>query len=129
MSAVLLAIKRLLVSGEVAAVVSNRIFPVVAPADAALPYVLVHLVSEADEQMLTGAGEFPEARVQVDIVASAGSAAIDAGEAVKRALQNVTNQTIGDRTVQMHKVGVDFTDYDDKRQFCRRVMEFAVRWR
>jgi predicted RNA-binding protein Jag len=113
----------------VTSVVGDRIYPLRAPQLSPDGYIIVTQVQEFDPQLLASASEYPQTRIQVECITVNARDVIPLGEKVKKALQNITNQAVGSWTATVHKIGVDFTDYSDDRQVCRRVMEFAVRWR
>jgi hypothetical protein len=137
MSALTTVIAILVEDDAIAAVVSNRIYPVVATQGAPRPHLVVSLVSEEDEQMLSGAGGYPESRVSVECIADTATAADALGEAVKGALGDVTHRTVGEIdaspslavTATVYKAGADITDAADDRSVFRRVLDFMVRWR
>jgi hypothetical protein len=137
MSATRIAILALLGDPLLESLVDTRIYAVSAPQGATFPYLVVSLVSELDEQMLAGAGVYPEARVSIACVAKSAAEADAIGEAVKLAIQDTTNAPITDgesppgfsATATIMKEATDFQDHSDDRSVFRRVMDFSVRWR
>jgi hypothetical protein len=137
MSALTTAIALLVEDEAVAGLVADRIYPVVAMQGAPRPHLVVTLLSEEDAQMLDGAGGYPESRVSVECIADTATAADALGEAVKGALEDVTNQVVGEIdsspslavVATVYKAGADITDAADDRSVFRRVLDFMVRWR
>jgi hypothetical protein len=128
MSAVSLTINALLAQASVTALVSTRIKPFPLPQGLALPAIAVAMSAEDEEYLLGGASQYPEATVQIHCTATAASAAIDLGEAVKIALRDL-HYTASGADALFTKEPVDFTDFADDLSTHRRVMSFAVRWR
>lgn len=136
MSALRITIAALLAAPGVSAAVGARVYPFIAPQGSAWPHIIVGLVSEDDEQMLSGAGLFFDARVEVACIATSATAADALGEAVKVALQDVTNQAFDDgelppgfsAVATILKDGADVSDYSDDLTVFRRIMDFRVRW-
>jgi len=137
MSALELAIRLLQTAGPVTAIVDIGVWPGIAPQVAAMPYVVVNLIGETDEQMLSGAGRMYETRLEIACVAGSITAANALGEAVKTALEDLTNHSVigaGDPPADLGRVntwktGADVTDWSDDRSSFRRLMDFGLRWR
>lgn len=131
MSGIGIVIAKLRATPEVIAVTTDgRIYPIVAPEKTAMPFITIELSSEADQQMLGGAGGYYSTRVTVSTLATTATQANEMGELVKKALGDVTKATIaGAKDVDIVKQGTDFSDYADDRSVYRRAMDFYVQWR
>ncbi len=130
MSALSIVITSLIGSSAVTDVVGTAVYPIAAPQGFAIPYVLVSLIGENEDQLINGASGYYESRVLVSCVCKDPTSANALGEAVKAALGDITKQTIGSATsVDVMKDGADFTDHSDDRSVFRRVLDFTVRWR
>lgn len=128
MSAVSLTIKALLADNPVKAVTSTHIYPFPIPLGTALPAIAVGMSGEDDQYTLSGANQFPESSVQIHCIAAKAKDAIELGEKVKSALQDL-HYTTGGADAWWSKEPLDFTDFADDQLTYRRVMSFAVRWR
>lgn len=131
MSAISLTIQALLAAPDVTAVVSNRIQPHPVRQGTALPAIAVTMSAENMEYLLGGASQYPQSSVQIHCLGTAASEAVELGEAVKLALQDL-HYTSAD-TPPVHasfsKDAVDFMDFSDDLTTYRRVMSFDIRWR
>jgi hypothetical protein len=131
-SAIRIVIEQLkLVAPVVSAIGSERkIYPIAAPEDGALPYLVVNRISERDFGCLGGAGRYYESRVQIDINGATASAVDSIGTAVKLGLDSIVKATIaGAIDVDIWPADTDYTDVSDIRSTYRRVMDFYVNWR
>lgn len=115
---------------EVAALVGNRVYPVLAPQGAAFPNIALTLVSDNDDMLLSGAAQFPESRVSVVSRGLTATQMMNIADTVKVALRNITHRTVGDALdVCIHKAGTDFTAaFDDPLSF-EQTTDYMVRWR
>jgi len=81
------AIRNTLVTNTaVAALIGSRVFPVLAPATAALPFVTWRRISVQRQQSLSGPIGVPTVSLSVDIFAETYEAARDIADAVRRCL-------------------------------------------
>lgn len=130
MSALQIAVDLLKDSSEVIDIVTeNRVYPVVAPQNAAVPYVIVSLASGNDEQLLSGAARIYTSRIQVDCLAASAALSMTLGDAVGEALEDVVKAAISGFIADVMRDGVDFTDFSDDRTAFRRVIGFTVIWK
>lgn len=75
-----------LADASVAALVSTRVYPDMAPQSPTLPYIVVQRIDAIREQALSGAAGCGTARVQVDTYAASKSSAWSVAEALRTAL-------------------------------------------
>ncbi len=136
MSAVLIVSTLLRRDGDVVAIVGDRVFSIVAPQGAPAPHVVLGMSGERDEQILVGAGRYPETRATVACIATTPTAAIELGETVKRAIEDINSAVVDNDSpaafrfeATIFKDGADVTDHSDDRTIFRRVIDFRVRWR
>jgi len=121
----------LIASAAVLALVDrNSVYPILFPQNAVPPCLVLNIVGNRDEQMLSGPGGYFEARVGVECLAETPSAAIELGTAVLSALGGIVKQTVGTATdVDITFAGIDYTDSSDDRSMCRRILHFTVRYK
>lgn len=134
MSATAIAVRLLLADEDLAAAVSNRVYPVVAPQEKALPYIVVSLAYEDQDVVLEGQRDGYSSRVSIHCVADEAPAADRLGEAAKRALTSITHQTVTDANdtpfaiASVLKQGTDLIDFNEARTVFRRLMDYSIRW-
>lgn len=128
MSALAIVINLLVANGDVAGATGGRIYPLVAPQGKPLPFVTVSVVAEEDSQMLEGAGRFYDALVSVAGHAASAADADELAEAIKTAIEDVTNEVVDEKTATVLKAGADVMDHSDDRSIYRRTVDYRVRW-
>lgn len=128
MSGISVTIKALLANATVTGASGTRIYPFPIPLGTALPAIAVGMSGEDDQYTLSGANQFPESSVQIHCIAAKAKDAIELGEKVRGALQDL-HYTTGGADAWWSKEPLDFTDFADDQSTYRRVMSFAVRWR
>lgn len=117
-------------SSGVSALVGTRVFPDLAPQDAAVPLLVVTVVSDVAEQTLSGgiAGTLANARVQVDAYAKTRLGAEALAVEALLALGNLKTAKTRPGGLDVWAVGPGRHLYDDEAQLYRVVLEFNV-WR
>jgi hypothetical protein len=134
MSATGLVIQLLLQDSDVAALVDEAVFPIIAPTDVSLPYITVRVIAEDAEYVLGGDTGAFDARIEV-ACHHRNFAKVDAlGEAVKGALicnietevKDAKDKALG--TITTWKAGADISDVTEDRKIFRRLMDFRGRW-
>lgn len=115
-------------SGDVTALVATRVFPDVAPQDAALPLMVVTVIDDVPASTLNGnvGATLSNARVQVDAYAKTRAEAAAVAAAVKGALGDLKTAKAGGLDVWASTSGRNL--YDDETQSYRVLTEFNV-WR
>lgn len=115
----------------IAKTTARRLYPGQAPQEATTPYVVFNLDGGADPQMLEGAGGYPEVRVVAECLGSSASEALDVGDAIHAALDNVVKATIAGiaSDIDIYWQGFDITDPADAMALSRRSIHFYVRAR
>lgn len=129
MSAVDITTKALLADGPVTAITSTRVNPGMFPQGGTYPAIAVHLIAEADEYLMAGAGQYYESRVSIECVATSYTVCATLATAVIAALQDQHLAALAGRTATFFKETTDVTDYTDETEVHRRIMDFRVRWR
>jgi hypothetical protein len=135
-SAVSIVTQLLLQHHGVAQWVDQAVYPVEAPQECPLPFIVIRLVAESSDYALTGTTGGFDARVEVSCHARTFSACDALGEMVKGALSDVVNQAVtyddespptylGAATIW--KTATDVSDVSSDRKTYRRVMDFRVR--
>ena len=136
MSGINITTKTLLASPAVTLVVGQRIYPLFSPQGAALPNIIVHLISEPDHNMLSGAGKYYESRVSVEC-RTAGNVPqlFGLANAVIAAMQDKIEYGIASCVATIRKEGSDETDSSDEANAqgtvdsVRRIIDFYIHWR
>lgn len=139
MSALVLAIRRLLAVPAVATAVDHQVFPVRVPSGAVRPYLSVTLVSEAPmTTTLEGASIEHDARVSVAVLADTATQADAIGELIKAALGNLLlvdvelpnspPEPLG-TIVNSSKLGADALSWSTDGTVFQRAIDFEIRWR
>ncbi|MDB5541231.1 MAG: hypothetical protein JWQ89_2958 [Devosia sp.] len=112
----------------VTAKVGARIYPVEAPQQATMPSLVLHLVDERDERMLSGAGRYPVARFIVDCIGETFGQAAGLGLTVKDALRDWTG-TVEGFSAYFDCDEIDHFDRGERGDLWRRRLGFEARFR
>lgn len=134
MSATAIAVRLLLADEDLAAAVSNRVYPVVAPQEKSFPYIVAGLAYEDQDVVLEGQRDGYSSRIAIHCVAADAPAADRLGEAVKQALASIINQTVTDAdgapfaVATALKQGTDLIDFNEARTVFRRLIDYSIRW-
>lgn len=136
MSALVITTQTLLAGAEITAMVGTRVYPVFVPPDAAYPNIAVHLVHQAEETLLPGPSEFPEARVMIECRSRRGILEADEiAEKVIAWLRDKHLYVVDNSHATFRKEGTDETDASDTvnqngfPDVVRRFFDFYVRYR
>lgn len=113
---------------SVTAKVADRIFAIELPPKAAFPALVLHLVDERDERMLTGAGQYPLARLIVDCIGETFGQAAGTGALVKDALRDWSG-TVEGFFVAFDHDDIDHFDRAETGKLWRRRIGFQARFR
>lgn len=104
-------------NGGVSALVGTRIYPVVGPRLATLPYIIYQRISQTHEHHTTAAAGLTTPRWQITCVASSASGAAALGEAVREALDGFRG-TMGSggntASVRMCHLDNEIEGFEDK---------------
>jgi hypothetical protein len=135
MSVMALTARLLKRHGAIASNVATRVYPVSAPQQARLPYLLIDLVTEAGVYTLSGAARWYEARVSVAVIAEKAIDADALGELVRNALEDQCGEIfdVGSPPKRLGEaefmyVGSVFDESED-RSTHRRLLDFETKWR
>jgi hypothetical protein len=127
MSAVAVTIQALLANPAVTQLVTNRVWPSLAPQDAPTPNIIVHRISESDDLLLRGHAQFPLARISVECRGTTFRAADGLGEAVDAALKPLHRESLSGQSVSFSKQGTDVSGFADDSKIHTRILDFYVR--
>lgn len=135
MISVNIATKILLADSVVAGIVGTKVHPIDAPQDMAFPHIVVHLISEKEEDMLGGSSQLRDGRVSIETRTDDIVQLNILGEAVIDAMRDKLELPIAGAIVTTRKAGTDETD--SARQtgptggspVYRRITDFYVFWR
>jgi hypothetical protein len=134
MSALAIITQALLASEAFTNIVDSKVYPIMAPQNAARPYTVLHLVDNEDTPHLGGAGRYYRSIVQADHYAemtSEGAATVvRLGDAAIEALNGIVKAKIaGCVDVDVLLGAVDFTESFLEANTHRRYTQFTCRWR
>jgi hypothetical protein len=121
--------------GAIAANVATRVYPVSAPQQARLPYLLIDLITEAGTYTLAGAARWYEARVSVAVIAEKAIDADALGELVRAALEDQYGEIleVGSPSIRLGEAEFRYVtsmfDESEDRSTHRRLLDFETRWR
>lgn len=125
----------LLANGAVTAIVGDKVHPLEAPQDMAFPHIVVHLVSEPEEDMLDGSSQLRDGRVSCETRTTDIDQLSILGEAVIDAMRDKLELHIAGAIVTTRKAATDETDAARQtgpsggRSVYRRITDFYVFWR
>lgn len=135
MSSVNIGVKTLLSDAAVIAIVKDRIYPITVPQNAKAPYIVVHLISEPEEDLLSGSSQLRDGRISIESVAEDVPTLSTLGEAAIDAMRDRIEFPIAGCIVTTRKAGTDETDHGDQTAatgypvFVRRITDWYVFWR
>lgn len=136
MSSIVIAVQLLLEEPAVTAIVGQRVYPVFPDPGAQMPYIVVYLVSESEEDLLGGASQLRDGRVSIESVTAGDVVALlPLGEKVIAAMRDKVNYPIANCTVTTRKADSDVTDASQQTagngvvSSVRRITDFYTFWR
>lgn len=135
MISVNIATKILLADSAVAAIVGQNVHPIEAPQDMTFPHIVVHLISEKEEDMVSGSSQLRDGRVSVETRTDDIAVLNVLGEAVIDAMRDKLELHIAGAIVTTRKAATDETDSAKQtgpsggRAVYRRITDFYVFWR
>ncbi|MFN9110104.1 MAG: DUF3168 domain-containing protein [Bacteroidota bacterium] len=129
-----IVVSLLLDDAGVAALVGNRIFPVLAPQNAVMPNIVVTQISDNDPPHLGGASRLPDSRLSIVSRGSTATEMMNVADAVKAALRDVIHQSVGGSPplsddVTIWKTAVDITSVFDNPTTYEQSVDYMIRWR
>lgn len=92
---------------DITDVVSDRIYPDVAPEGADLPYITVNVVSTFHSHHMTAASGLAQARVQIDCWTTSSTGRETLSEAVREALDGYRGGSMGDDSLDVRSVHLE----------------------
>lgn len=107
-------------------------FMVVASQTATKPFLIMSSVGGTDEVTLSGQGQYPRERIQIECVASSYTAARQIADLVYAALVDTIKESIpalNVKDVDIVAAGSEITDYSDDRASFFILADYRVRWR
>ena len=107
MSAETAIVAYLAASGRVTALVSSRIYPVMAPADGALPSVVYQRISGPRELLHDGPSGQSEARLQLSVTAERYATCKEVIQALRMALDGQKGRAPDAETTRVLEIGVE----------------------
>lgn len=129
-SAIDIGVAACLAQPEIAALVSDRVFPNVAPQGSDFPNVVVYQSGESDDLILSGpSADFPEARLSFVCRALTATSMLDLGDNLKDTLKTILRQRFVGREASFIKTATDVTGFADDPPVHERTIDFHVRWR
>lgn len=124
----------LLDDAGVAALVGNRIYPLLAPQNSVMPNIVITQISDNDPLHLGGASQLPESRVSVVSRGQTVTEMMNIADAVRAALRDIIHETVGSSPVLssdvcVYKTAVDITATFDNPTVYEQSVDYMVRWR
>lgn len=136
MSGLAIAVQAALAESAITALVGQRIYPIYAPQNAGLPYIVVHKIAEEEEKLLDGASNWPVSRVSFECVSEGDAAVADRiGQVLNDQLKIIHRATYAGFEATFTKEGTDETDSGNETLpsgfsiGARRIIDFYIRWR
>jgi hypothetical protein len=138
MSALAIAVTRISTITPITSIIgAGAVHAMQAPQEAPIPYLVLHLIDEPDEQMLAGRGGYYDSRIQIDCIGRTASEANKLGELLKvnfpcvKQTVAINNESPPDvaTDVDISKESSDFSDSADDRSSFRRACDYKIRWR
>lgn len=129
MNALYATVQALLADTDITDVVGQRIEISTAPEGADLPDIVIHGVTNADGQRLTGADRYPNARIRIECRARTKTQAIDLGDLVIERLTDLRGTFAGMIVDSFIQEETDETDSAEDYATHRRFFDFSVRYR
>ena len=129
-SAIDIGIAAALAATAVTDIVTDRIFPIVAPQTSASPNIIVSIISEHDDILLSGhSAKYPNARVSFICRGDSATDILNLGDALKASLENISNASIAGQIATFFKTSTDVTGFADTPPIFERTIDFMIRWR
>ncbi len=125
---VLKAVRTILLNdSDVSTTVDTRVYAFAVPQEAALPFILLNVISLIPSDTKSGASELDKIRVQVDSFASTGLAAITLDKYVRAAIDRVTQGTVEGVSVQGIRLDETNNYFDFEREINVMSSDYEVR--
>jgi Protein of unknown function (DUF3168) len=133
MSAVAIA-SRLLSQNAGVKALTTQIFPTEAPQGKVPPFIIINVVSDMDELLLQGAGEYQQTRLSVESCAVTATEADLIDNAALKTLRSVIKQTVNTSGGRYVDVDISFanvamTGSSINREYQVAMRQYFVRWR
>lgn len=129
MNALSATVQALLADTGVTDIVGTKIEPITAPENQALPCIVVNQITNMDERLLAGEGQYPDAVVRITCLARTKTEALTLGDAVISRLRGLSGTFAGMAVTSFLKEEVDETDANETYDTYRRTLEYCVRYR
>ena len=117
---------RLLADTLVMATCGGRIYPLMAPQGAAMPYLTYRRVSNVAEEALDAASDLATARIQIDAVASSYTAAAALKGMVRQSLNGWFGPPGGAIQTVRRTNDYDLDENDEAIRLFRSITDFSV---
>ena len=108
--------------------ISTRVYPVIAPQSAAMPFAVYTIASDTPSDTKSGVSKLDILRVQIDIYATTYAAAIAVDEAIRTRLDKLQTTAAG-LTIDGIKYINKSTFYEAEGESFRIGSEYEVRWK
>ncbi len=110
----------------ITAVVSGRIYPEIAPADAVAPYIVYSIVSNTPSDIKEDGGSVDTAQIEVYNFGTTYSSTVDLGVLVRGVLDKV-NGTYGGVNIQSIKYNNEQMDVTPERDLWASIQDYQAR--
>ena len=110
-------------------IVEQRVEPVLPPQKGLLPCIVVNQITNMDERLVAGEGQYPVAVVHIECLARTNTEALRLGDAVVSRLRGLSGSFAGVTVTSFLKEETDETDHSEDYQIYRRTLAYSVRYR
>lgn len=117
----------LLNDSDVSTTVSTRAYAFAVPQEAALPFILLNVISLIPSDTKSGASELDKIRVQVDSFAATGLGAVTLDKYVRAALDRVTAGTVEGVSIQGIRLDETNSYFDFEREINVMSSDYEIR--
>lgn len=125
---VLKAVRTILLNdSDVSTTVDTRVYAFAVPQEAALPFILLNVISLIPSDTKSGASELDKIRVQVDSFASTGLGAVNLDKYVRAAIDRVTQGTVEGVSIQGIRLDETNNYFDFEREINVMSSDYEVR--
>jgi hypothetical protein len=104
--------EKLLTDAEIASIVGTRIYPLLASQPANKTYITLQEISVDPERCLSGISGVAQTGIQLDIWSTLYSEIETLRTAIRRVVDGLTNENLGEVNVRSIRVDSQFDDYE-----------------
>ena len=129
MNAMSATVQALLGGSGITSLVGQKVEMINFPETQALPGIVVNQITNPDEQLVGGEGQFPNAVVRITCLARTKTEVLALGDAVISRLRGLSGTFASMAVTSFLKEETDETDSNETYDTYRRTLDYAVRYR